>query len=701
MSRSFIAANDYVNSLFYNYQHGGTMNKLLLTLIVFFVTVSNSFAQIPTYVPKSNLVGWWGFNSNLLDQSGNGHNGVIQSGSNGSITYSNDRFGNPNSSLKFTSNSEWNQRGPYVEITNSSGLLVNSNFSICYSVKVSSQNQVGEIINKGSDDQSGTFWTRIVNGAIQASIRDGGGVGTNIDNEQWYHVVLTRGSNSILSIYVNGKMINSSPCGTIQSSLSNYYFGSMVSGGSNGSYYPFQGNIDDVGFWNRALTQEEITGLYDANNDSQIDSTTICNTNSLSGFTNNNMVTVSSNQVLNSLDNSFTVETWFKPLTPLVAGSNLIRKGGNWLIHLISGRPQGYMWFGKQIYLEGVKVEDNTWHHVALTYDGSTIRLIQDGLIVDSKPASGNIQTGSEVLAFGKYYDSPSCNCNLDEIRIWDRALTTAEIQDKMKKQLNPFNEQELLAYWRFNEGSGGTVSDVTGNGNNGILTSGIQWTKDVPFNSCADSISDCIQFIRHPQNIFAKLGDSISVISKVLPDSAKLRWQTKTSNLNWVDIVNNVFYKGASTDTLSISKLIISNHKQQFRVIATVNDCIDTSNVGTLSILDTCVTNATDTVKIAVADTLIIKTKATGINEDKYYTFLVYPNPTSTQVIIDCGDSPEVNTYSFTITNSLGQEKLTSKFTSRYQQIDISGIGGTGLYIITIKDGNNTVLETRKLLIQ
>jgi hypothetical protein len=69
--------------------------------------------------------------------------------------------------------------------------------------------------------------------------------------------------------------------------------------------------------------------------------------------------------------------------------------------------------------------------------------------------------------------------------------------------------------------------------------------------------------------------------------------------------------------------------------------------------------------------------------------------------VIIDCGDNTEVSNYSFTITNSLGQEKLTSKFTSRYQQIDISGIGGTGLYIITIKDGNNTVLETRKLLIQ
>jgi hypothetical protein len=91
-----------------------------------------------------------------------------------------------------------------------------------------------------------------------------------------------------------------------------------------------------------------------------------------------------------------------------------------------------------------------------------------------------------------------------------------------------------------------------------------------------------------------------------------------------------------------------------------------------------------------------------TSINEIwSKSTFHIYPNPTSSHVIIDCGDNTEVSAYSFTITNSLGQEKLTSKFTSRYQQIDISGIGGTGLYIITIKDGNNTVLETRKLLIQ
>ena len=165
------------------------------------------------------------------------------------------------------------------------------------------------------------------------------------------------------------------------------------------------------------------------------------------------------------------------------------------------------------------------------------------------------------------------------------------------------------------------------------------------------------------------------------------------------------------------LNNITLSNHNQLFRSIINNEVCQDTSEIVSLTVLDTCITLRTDTVKIVindtvrkvyndtvkitVTDTLLIKTKSTGIQENKYYTFLIYPNPTNSYVIIDCGYQTEVSAYSFVITNSLGQEKVSSKFTSRYQQIDISGIGGAGLYIISIRDNNNNVIETRKLLIQ
>jgi hypothetical protein len=214
--------------------------------------------------------------------------------------------------------------------------------------------------------------------------------------------------------------------------------------------------------------------------------------------------------------------------------------------------------------------------------------------------------------------------------------------------------------------------------------------------------IGDCtLEIIKSPLNTNGTIGGS-SVFKVSSNDSdSKIQWQTKVSGLEWINLQNNNTYSNVNSDSLIVSNITVNNHNQLFRAIVNNNLCKDTSETATLTVLDTCVNKLYDTVKVTVADTLIIKTKVTGIQENKYYTFLIYPNPTSTQVIIDCGDNTEVSAYSYTITNSLGQEKLTSKFTSRYQQIDISGIGGTGLYIITIKDSNNTVLETRKLLIQ
>ena len=53
-------------------------NLLLLGALALSI---NAFGQVPNYVPSNGLVGWWGFNGNANDESGNGNNGTVNGAS--------------------------------------------------------------------------------------------------------------------------------------------------------------------------------------------------------------------------------------------------------------------------------------------------------------------------------------------------------------------------------------------------------------------------------------------------------------------------------------------------------------------------------------------------------------------------------------------------------------------------------------------
>ena len=72
-----------------------SMKTLILLFSVLFTTMS--FAQVPSYVPASGLVGWWPFNGNANDESGNGNNGTVMNG----VLLTSDRFNNLNSAYSF------------------------------------------------------------------------------------------------------------------------------------------------------------------------------------------------------------------------------------------------------------------------------------------------------------------------------------------------------------------------------------------------------------------------------------------------------------------------------------------------------------------------------------------------------------------------------------------------------------------------
>lgn len=80
---------------------------------------------------------------------------------------------------------------------------------------------------------------------------------------------------------------------------------------------------------------------------------------------------------------------------------------------------------------------DGAWHAVVGTYDGSTVRLYVDGHEVGNAPASGTIGYGLDVsnhFTIGNYAGASTCleqtqfSGDIDEVRVWDRGLTAAEV---------------------------------------------------------------------------------------------------------------------------------------------------------------------------------------------------------------------------------------------------------------------------------
>jgi len=228
----------------------------LLVLITTF-----SFAQIPSYVPSSGLIGWWPFNGNANDESGNGNNGTVSG-----AVLSVDRNGNPNSAYAFVNN--------IITISNSFFNNGWTNYSISIwaltsDINISAQN----IYNTYPHDGEGfgynhpnapskySFWK---NSNINVHAWDIFSANpwnyNNIQSNQWYHLMIVK-ENLNYKFYVNGLLDKTSiATNTPLNQTCGLNFGSI------GSSEFFNGTLDDIAIWDRALTDTEITTLYNGCN---------------------------------------------------------------------------------------------------------------------------------------------------------------------------------------------------------------------------------------------------------------------------------------------------------------------------------------------------------------------------------------------------------------------------------------------------
>ena len=127
-------------------------------------------------------------------------------------------------------------------------------------------------------------------------------------------------------------------------------------------------------------------------------------------------------------------------------------------------------------------ISTETWYHLALIYDGTNLILYINGIEAGSTSASGQITNESVPLKVGRLVFQTT-NFDLDgqadEVGLWSVALTAEQIQNYMYADLT--GEEGLVGYWNFNEGSGDTANDASGNDNDGLIY-GANWSTNIPF---------------------------------------------------------------------------------------------------------------------------------------------------------------------------------------------------------------------------
>ncbi len=107
-------------------------------------------------------------------------------------------------------------------------------------------------------------------------------------------------------------------------------------------------------------------------------------------------------------------------------------------------------------YDTGENIADGLWHHIAATYDGTTVRTYVDGGETATSNQVMTLNTTDGSLFLGIRQDQPTfgsnANMELEEVRVWNRVLEEDEINGTKDCELDG-SEEGLILYYDFNQG--------------------------------------------------------------------------------------------------------------------------------------------------------------------------------------------------------------------------------------------------------
>lgn len=460
----------------------------LLVFVIFgFVFFFAPTAQAATLLRPANnlgLVGYWSFNEGTStlagDFSGRGNTGTLMGGP----TWVAGKLGQ---ALSFNGSSN------YVSVDDSAGgfTFPDTTFTVSFWAKTSDSNSSVIISDSNCSSGSGKGWCIRASGPVQALIKNSADSGntlrssnTSINDNRWHHVVVVMttdtitASNNNIQIYVDGSLDQGvlTP-GLVYGAVNNFLY---IGRRTEGSF--FNGAIDEMRIYSRALTAVQVAALYNSGAARFGNSSTLTASSSLAsglvghwtfdgkdmvpnvrdvsgrgynailhnytstttaagklgqalnfdGTNDDVLVTPTSPTSAGLLTTTTTIAVWIRPNS--VSGEHVIYHTGTlwWVAQngsLLQWRGElGGIGGGAGFSTNSGQVRVGEWTHVAFVGTTEGLKIYVDGVLKGSTAGSWLTDSGSTFNRMGST-DSRYFDGLMDDLRVYNRELSAAEIK--------------------------------------------------------------------------------------------------------------------------------------------------------------------------------------------------------------------------------------------------------------------------------
>src|SRR3989344_4468140 len=415
---------------------------------------------------QKGLVGQWKFDGNAKDSTPSSNNGTVTG-----ATLTTDRKGTANRAYSFNGSSD------FVNVPHNANLNLTTAITISAWINIDPAGKADyqTILTKQdgvTDPEIYMFRLQQSNGFLYGTIQNTGYTVNSITGSTdltgaWHHVVFTYDAN-FLNLYVDGVSAATPVAKTITPGTNT----AALTIGKTLTLGRFaKGTIDDARIYNRALSQTEITALYQSYDPGiQVsdlqkglvgnwkmdgnakDSTPYSINGTVTGATlttdrkgqankaysfngTSDYVDAGNGDSLKNITTAVTVEVWAKR-TAAVAWHSIVSK------NTTSSDRDSYRLMSDPSGIPSIDIFGNTavgsamtqdvWYHLVGTWDkndSGTIRFYQDGILKNTGTYAGNLDATTVNLSIGRDNDGALFFPGLiDDVRIYNRALSATEI---------------------------------------------------------------------------------------------------------------------------------------------------------------------------------------------------------------------------------------------------------------------------------